>query len=1159
MTKHRRVEYVYALLWILILFLILLIIFYPYPSLETQYPPFATMPEIQLSQQPRFFIPKLIHETVQQSTNGLQEQDQPMILGHYDVYPLNKPRNKDSVVAVTPGIQDFPFYTSWGIEVNIDTWNFVWDDSNSSYWVTPVLVQASPIVVLKGEFPYARYFSVYSYIGPEKGLDGTSYFGQASTWDFSGKCNASIPGNCAGLRDFEIEPDVGSKNPYRDSTYEYGQDKFFTIYLVSPYYQGELPKSKNILPLTIYGSKIALILYRIYGPFNPKFCGSGLWWPGVPYNTKGCKDVSDPRSIPTRKGGAAYPYLDKSNPVCKTGDVVCINKCVTNKLVYTAPECAKQSYQNNRYCVCEHPEDPCYSKLDSIIKDCSNDAASIQNFCAKKPQQSLPYCVSDILPEEDPTCPKITIHTNCPVTDPVCNYKVESLRQACVAQKLIDSTNPDCYHYKDPSRICELIRFDESGKKQPANVLSPKPGTCAADFQQFIYDCSPYNPVDNPGVYKLKASQLCGDRKDPPNYNYDPMFDFSIPPKGCTGYASYQCKNGYCVPSQDGKQKESCENPRCSIPPSFDCRQDQCLEKDGGDFPSSQKCQQTCGSTGSPCLSQCIAQCYLKDRAQIQDCLRECSVQCSKEMYQHPEFQLNQNTKCVFSENNCRGDPGNINFFGMNSLPAVNLVRQGWVDLPQCFLKYSYNNYFIRCNTWNFTSYNKISLLHYLKNYIRGLQNIMSMNLNLYDNLDVKDLLSRILSRGSGELDDDPLNLDWDSLVEEDDEKKHQILPDHTKDCDQWVDPSTYYKIGTQYPKGMIPILTFKNSKTYKSPSEPYCTFYGEKCQCANNAKTCCATTLGNLNCRGEPCFDQWSFQSVHESPFKGIAKPFVFSGDTGKVIPFPNPDISYLGCCTEYSEDEVYVVWMDLPTTPLTPGYENIRATKDYDLRYLSIGHYFFGMTLSNPRPVLSDLVDQDLETVSLSYVDDLTGETVENGRRVCIVLASNQQYEYMKSFDLLHKHVNWLNWGKTKSTMNLSADNLQTPEYGILLYRQLLPSESFQQGFSTFTQSDCIQKKISVSKTFPLDPVDAPKYCNPGNPVECAKQGYDPCCLCKDVLEHSKQFYPRCEKVKLCDIHFRGCSFWEKYLQLPLPYKSNHLLSPRTTPTPIPQKNKS
>ena len=221
--------------------------------------------------------------------------------------------------------------------------------------------------------------------------------------------------------------------------------------------------------------------------------------------------------------------------------------------------------------------------------------------------------------------------------------------------------------------------------------------------------------------------------------------------------------------------------------------------------------------------------------------------------------------------------------------------------------------------------------------------------------------------------------------------------------------------------------------------------------------------------------------------------------------------------------------------------------------MRYLSIGHYFWGMSPPNLRPVLSDLYDQFIRTKQYKPTDGSQGMR----RRAVFVLASDNQYNYLINdvgrSSLWNKDLNWLNWGKTQYPCKIhDADDKYRPIYGIMLYRQLLPNPNFEKAITRFDKSDCIQKKIaSTDKPFAdsdigkkrnaaydkqnTKPPDIPLFCNPGDEKLCEQIGTNPCCLCTDMLTFADHYYPRCELVRLCDI--KDATFWDKYLIPELP----------------------
>jgi len=1284
--------------------------------------PFAYLPEMSLSEQPTFLANNLINNIIGKPPII---PNQNMIEGTYQRYPLNTKITPTSIVAVEPGQNYYPWLTAWGIEVDIDAWNFVWCDSGSSYFVTPVNVLTNPIVCIKGEYPNARYFSYYTYTGLSDSDNGTNLFGQGITLDGQNLCNPSIAGNCAGFVDYQIIPDAGSKNPFTDPTYVDTDPRYFTLWFISPYYTGPKPDPRynfNILPLTLYGATNALICYRIYSPFNPKTCESGYFWGQNAFDTRGCPNPNNPAFIDTPYGGAANPDLE-STTVCENGDKVCYAQCIAHKMAYTkVPECA-QFVGNNTYCVCEHPTNPCYEEYNKIIQECTNRKGSIKSFCANAPQKEVGMCFSPnqceiAYPSEKDKLSKG--YENC------LQYTLASQIQMCAINKLQANPDPTCYPFKDSFHTCEICEENsvESGLFDPVTgqairkkglfVYSSNPdgtvniqlgknpifGKCFSQFSQQMSDCAkkvtPVHPNDpsDPTVqiHNFGAIPWCAAKcpenndvvipgKVEPMYGYQPIYDLLVPPIPCCDSSSgtpkptstpitrnknrYDCRNGYCFPSPDGKYVSPDCNNECAYPENSE--------------------------------SDCTTKKPLKTPtpSSIKKLLKE-------------NFENSTSPPCATKYNSDECNPFNqawqdIGTYGFNSYPASKMFRCGWVELPQVFFKYTYNNYFIKLPNWNYTKQWKLSLYHYLSPFMKYLQLGAPVNPNVtlspkgdsLENFEFLDFgstknienqaqecfaqykddylaftacmekinnnkMSETITQCINSLGPDASVSKLESCIhkeEEEDVKTTNNL------CPKYVDPQTYFNIGAQWPVGGkiqkvlkttlgvlkkdpsnntvydvsgnpisygydssgIPFVIPSDNKTFIKDSKlspttekkaaPFCGYYLDLCKCQNkekNANDCCESSPGRLDCQGKVCFTQWKLPHDCTVEFTGDALPFQYSANTGGVIPFPNPDSSYIGCCTSYDEDYVYVVWMDCPTYPSTPGFSNISSGNNYDVRYFSLGHYFYNMTKTNMKPVQSDLVDAQIRTYSFTYTDVYTKKCV-TAHRACIVLATLKQYEYFKSFDLWHDHVNWLNWGPVRvmpkpetllpglfgyrkanapgeigqqgdytpipnptfspfttrikdsipnigdRKTSVSSSIFTTPIKGFLLMRQLFPNPNFDGSISSFSSSECATKTISVNDSYHTQnqdkPVDYPKWCNPGpgtftkeddltasnnnkTPL-CDIYGFDPCCLSRDVLLHMKNYYPRCERVKICDIEKAGKAFWNKYLEKPLPYQ--------------------
>lgn len=1144
------------LLYFLVLFLIVVMIIYIIIMIKENrlpkrdYLPFAFLPEINISQTPALIQNDILNK-IFPTVIPKKYVDQDMFIGKYQRYPLGKKKLKTSIVAVDSGISHNNI-KAWQVEVSVENWNIVWGDVYSAYWVSLVSCVASPVVVIKGRYPRCRYFSYYSYVGLEFTDDGKIYMGKAINKDATNVCNSTIPDDCKGLKDVDIEPDEGSKNPFTDPTYKEGDDDYYTIYFVSPYYKGRLPKSKNILPMTIQGFTSAAIMYRLYAPFNPKSCGSPYYNSSLPFHTDGCVP---PHPTPSCKenysndtkfkisdidGGAAYPYLDKSS-FCKTGDTNCIQSCIGNEIAENGLEndCIKY-VGNNRSCVCD-PENyygKCGQFLDKTIRKCTNNNGTLSSLCQSAPKLKVDWCIDKIQLSDKYPVP-ITSTTTCDDTDPLCQYVKQGKIQQCVADLLYkNNDDPDCQKYKNPNNFPYVCDEIDAMKNSP---------TCLKTVGGYVYTCFT-GKKDEPSDQKKKfyATQYCS--QNPPHYKYHPTYFYDL--------NKIECPSSGCAPSSNDRVED-----------------------------------------------------------------------------------LKEDFKCInhFKEEEC--DPTklpyqNIRSYYTNTVNSSLLTMSGWVGLPEVFLKYQYNDYFIR--TVNEPSINTklniFPMIKSFKNYIQGKN--WNDPTNVFQIMD--NNTDREPNREGFEIFDDNEFENEDTPPCPNPSTKKPSLEEV---CPEYVDYKTYFQIGAQF-KG-------KGGKT-TTIKGPGCDYYNTLCTCVNkgknNAGKCNDQQPGNLDCLGVPCFNRWKLENDC-TQFIGTAVPFSISSNTSDVIVFPNPDNQYIGCPTTLLPSTIYVIWMDVPMTPITPGFENIQHN-DYHLRYWSIGHYLWESNLLNPRPVLSSIMDQDTKTHDVNYIDLLTKRPV-SGKRACFILCTQSQYELLKKKRLWDDRIQWLNWGKTKlptppedlkllvktilvDVKNLApnlfnelaklfpklfenlfdieitdddtddklfwllnvlddlpdlirslhdlkclnsdelrrliqellklVDELRNPARGVILLRQLLPNKDFDTSILNYVNSDpvCLRRNIPIKQSSLKTPSDYQQYefakdpsiedppmiskaCNPGNKDVCNLYGLDPCCLCRDLLPHMKQYYPRCEKLDICELEkINDPTFWEKYFG-PLPYDYN------------------
>lgn len=1142
-----------------------------------KYLPFAYLPEINISESPNFVSDMIIQKAIGMRTNII---DQEMLHGLYQRFPLNRNMQPTSLVAINATPEN-PNLLAWQVQSSVDTWNYVWSAPSQYYWINMFDVHANPVVVIKGKFPKCRYFSYMPYSGVELGEDGNKYFGQGVSGEKGDRiCNSTLPGDCQTLVDYQIEPDPGSKNPFRDASYQDTDDNFYTIYFISPYYKGKRPQSKNILPMTVYGLNQCLIMYRVYAPFNPKSCQSAIYSSQFPFNTTNCREVPFPIALQDPDGSSVYPQNDKTSP-CNLQDKVCIKACVNHEIGKNAdPDCF-QYLGNNQYCVCA-PENfygPCGQYLDKTIRKCTDGKGGLSNYCAGAPKQEVDYCVRKIPIREEvidgiPQCP--SIFSDPPQKpDYVCEWVRSGIATPCIYEKLFASKNKDCLQYRDPSKFIDLCKM----------AKDPPPGSCASEMPLAFAEC--LNLRDDKGEYDpafqgtIAFNLTCGKiNQSTPPFAYQPQYDFEDPPRQCPSTCNrYTCTNGYCVPNVNGEFT----TPDCDS---------QCIQPTSPPEP-----------TRKP----------------------------RKHLVEH--FS-NKERGCVnrFLPENCNREAQpyiNIHNYGANTFNQRLIASTGWVGLPDVFVKYSYNNYFIRLQN---------------PDVIRIPQNLMDLMKRLYSNWQMSPIANPLDPFQVKQQNPD-INLKQYVQTLEQEQRvltepfTHEDKPRKTKtkkifvpistprptkqprprptrrprptpgaSCTQYVDKEIYFNAGTEYPK-----MTLRGGKTTIKVDPIGCAYYQDLCACENNgnkfAKPCNTTVNGYLGCDGKPCFKRWGLEDPCHR-FLGEAIPFSISSDYGKTIVFPDADDAYLAAPTVYDRDRVYIIWMDCPTTPVTPGYDGI-VKKNYDLRYWSFEHGYWASEPLHQRPGLSGKYDEQYTRVEVSYKDDRDHVNI-TGQRVCIVVASYEQYNYLQTYDLWDDRVNWLNWGTTRlpsvggdttpppfvsggvngvlpenlgdlqnfildkvnigleewgldplaytiagqsldsygvsldgNTTNRQDKQLFTPERGILIMRQLAATKQFKSSIRSYVESqpECLASSIEVppSQIF-LEPIEPSQFvspsCNPGNPKICQKYGLDPCCLSKDVLSFTKQYYPRCERVKICDIENGGKDFWKRYFDLPLPY---------------------
>lgn len=1193
MTEKNKTNYspllfyfIYLLIVGLFILFVLWMIFMAkkYYTTNTKYQPFANLAEFKLSSNiqinpANFLIRKMLDISTYNDNSSLSN-----IEGEYKRYPLDREIQATSIVAVDANNRQ-PDLAAWHVEVGSPGVNWLWPDGTSSYWICPVNVNVHPVVVIKGTFPRARYMSLYSYDGID--INDASNIGRGLT-KFSvsnvNTCNSSVPGNCAGLADYQIEPDEGSKNPFRDSTFDPNFDTCdYTVFFISPNYDGILPASKNILPLSSTNSTSALITLRVYAPFNPIGCNSRDFVNNKTFDTTGCSSDGIRTFIP---GGSKYPETLNHSP-CSLSDKTCIEEGTGFEFERTLPKDCHKFVGNNKYCVClgDNPTSKCGQYLDAAIKYYTNHKGNLKSFCQGGPEleEGVSYCIDDIQLKNGKMGVDVTKTEKCDPNDNLCAYVKQGRLQQCVAKKLYKSDNPACTPFKNPINLPEIKDSDNE---------------CQLDFANMICECS--------GIDKEKCKTLSKNNPDlfingylqnqPPPYGYQPEYNFeNCPPSDCSGCNTFTCEYNSCIPRVGGEyDNSSCDEncPPCTIHPPqpiqpklFKCAEDgttscvECEEDENCTFKSIQNCEDSCVIENYNDSGNSICNSNIKN------------------------FTCGASSKQKYID---------LAGFSVNTHINSTTVASGWVGLPDVFVKYQWNDYFINLNNYQ----NVKSILSVFKGDIVDIGNYLKYS-NLNDPLDPFQV-----KKQNPQIDIQTYSEEETPLIENYSEtRKENRDCDNEKKCKTYVDENTYFPIGTRYPNPSI-----KKQNVTKLVLGPGCNYYQDLCNCEakqtlRGRKFMVQPQCGlekTLKIDGSPCFSRWGLDLPNMCllknkencnpkdtlfKFSGTAIPFSISANTSDVVIFPNPDTGYVGALTQFSKEHVYVIWMDIPSTPATPGFENI-IKNDYQARYCSIGHYYYGLSKTNLRPILSSRMDNELIKTPITYKDQKTGKRITSNR-VCILLASSKQYDMLAKYKCLSKKLTWLDWGVTKTSKLVSGDKVKnqvqenftirksefeyledeaetnvdsenlssSPEYGFIIYRQMLPNnELFQESIENYVISnpDCLNKTIDItdekyvftSKDVDVkSPVKISKSCNPGPSLcqnekgdieECSKKyNLDPCCVAKEPLSFMKQYYPRCEKIKICDIVNMGELFWEQYTNFPLPYKYN---VPNTDATPKP-----
>ena len=121
----------------------------------------------------------------------------------------------------------------------------LYPDQNSSYWIATIQLPPVSALVLRGRYPYARYFQFALY-RPDPGM-------------------GSFTATSEAAMDNEIQPDEGSANPFVPGAPRLGEHRDYTLRIVA---EDAPARKEDRKPNTLYAGKDGYVqmVYRVYLP-----------------------------------------------------------------------------------------------------------------------------------------------------------------------------------------------------------------------------------------------------------------------------------------------------------------------------------------------------------------------------------------------------------------------------------------------------------------------------------------------------------------------------------------------------------------------------------------------------------------------------------------------------------------------------------------------------------------------------------------------------------------------------------------------------------------------------------------------------------------------------------------------------------------------------
>jgi len=148
---------------------------------------------------------------------------------------------------------------AWPVRADRATLNIAYPDDGATYWATGYALRADERLVLRGEFPDARYASFITYGATGGAIDG--------------------------LADFEIEPEAGSANPFRAPTAGApGSPGHYRVDLRADVAPGAVANTLAVRgddPATATEEARGTVIFRVYVPNDPTSPTGGRALPSI--------------------------------------------------------------------------------------------------------------------------------------------------------------------------------------------------------------------------------------------------------------------------------------------------------------------------------------------------------------------------------------------------------------------------------------------------------------------------------------------------------------------------------------------------------------------------------------------------------------------------------------------------------------------------------------------------------------------------------------------------------------------------------------------------------------------------------------------------------------------------------------------------------------